>query len=74
MLKVDLLFMSPPWERPGYSINKSYSLETMCKIHFGGGLNIFELAKTIVPNIAFHMLKNTNILEVKQIIENVILK
>jgi len=37
----------------------------------GGGFAIFDIVKTIAPNIAFHMPKNTNILEVKHIIYGV---
>jgi len=57
--------MSPPWGGPEYSIKKSYNIESMCKDHFGGGFGIFDIVKTIVPNIAFHMPKTTNILEVR---------
>jgi len=64
-IKADVLFMSPPWGGPGYAINKIYSLKSMCHSHFGGGFDIFKLAKTVAPNIAFHMPKNTDISEVK---------
>lgn len=67
-LKADVVFMSPPWGGPGYSIDKSYSLTSMCNDHFGGGFGIFDIVKTIAPNIAFHMPKTTNILEVRHII------
>ncbi|XP_060845717.1 trimethylguanosine synthase-like [Rhopalosiphum padi] len=62
-IKADVLFMSPPWGGPGYSMNKTFSLESMCKDHWGEGFTIFDLAKRIAPNIAFHLPKNTNILE-----------
>ncbi|XP_025203450.1 uncharacterized protein LOC112600441 [Melanaphis sacchari] len=62
-LKADVVFMSPPWGGPEYSINKSYTIESMCPGDFGGGFNIFEIVKTIAPNIAFHMPKTTNIFE-----------
>ncbi|XP_060836448.1 trimethylguanosine synthase-like [Rhopalosiphum padi] len=62
-IKADVLFMSPPWGGPGYAINKVYSLKSMCHSHFGGGFDIFKLAKTVAPNIAFHMPKNTDISE-----------
>ncbi|CAH1714843.1 unnamed protein product [Aphis gossypii] len=65
MLKADVVFMSPPWGGPGYSLSKFYSIKiTMCNDHnVGGGFTIFHIVKTIAPNIAFHMPKNTNILE-----------
>ncbi|KAF0771905.1 Uncharacterized protein FWK35_00003162 [Aphis craccivora] len=63
-LKADVVFMSPPWGGPAYSLNKCYSIKTMCNDHHvGGGFAIFDIVKTIAPNIAFHMPKNTNILE-----------
>ncbi|XP_060836172.1 trimethylguanosine synthase-like [Rhopalosiphum padi] len=62
-IKADVLFMSPPWGGPGYAVNKIYSLKSMCQSHFGGGFDIFKLAKTVAPNIAFHMPKNTDISE-----------
>ncbi|XP_026815322.1 uncharacterized protein LOC113555166 [Rhopalosiphum maidis] len=62
-IKADVLFMSPPWGGPGYAINKIYSLKSMCQSHFGGGFDIFKLAKTVAPNIAFHIPKNSDISE-----------
>ncbi|XP_026815318.1 uncharacterized protein LOC113555164 [Rhopalosiphum maidis] len=62
-IKADVLFMSPPWGGPGYAINKIYSLKSMCQNHFGGGFDIFKLAKTVAPNIAFHVPKNTDLSE-----------
>ncbi|XP_022162132.1 trimethylguanosine synthase-like [Myzus persicae] len=62
-LKADVVFMSPPWGGPGYSIDNSFSLKSMCANYFGGGFKIFDIVKTIAPNIAFHMPKTTNILE-----------
>lgn len=71
-LKADVVFMSPPWGGPGYSRSKCYSIKTMCNDHHvGGGFKIFDIVKTIAPNIAFHIPKNTNILEVKHIIYSV---
>ena len=70
-LKADVVFMSPPWGGPGYSINKSYSLTSMCDDYFGGGFGIFDIVKTIAPNIAFHIPKTTNILEVRHMMHGV---
>ncbi|KAF0756405.1 trimethylguanosine synthase-like, partial [Aphis craccivora] len=62
-LKADVLFMSLPWGVPEYSRSKCYSIKTMCNDHdVRGGFTIFDIIKTIDPNIAFHMPKNTNIL------------
>jgi len=69
-LKADVVFMSPPWGGPGYSHSKCCSIKTIDH-DFGGGFTIFNIVKTIAPNIAFHMPKNTNILEVKYIIYSV---
>jgi len=49
--------MSPPWGGPVYSLSKSYSIKTMCNDHVEGGFSIFDIVKTIAPNIAFHMPK-----------------
>ncbi|KAE9544669.1 hypothetical protein AGLY_000211 [Aphis glycines] len=62
-LKADVVFMSPPWGGPGYTKTKCYTIKTMCSDHVGGGFKIFDIVKTIAPNIAFHLPKNTNILE-----------
>jgi len=70
-LKADVVFMSPPWGGPGYSIDKSYSLTSMCENYFRGGFGIFDIVKTIAPNIAFHMPKTTNILEVRHMMYGV---
>lgn len=63
-LKADVVFMSPPWGGPDYSVNESFSIDSMCAHHFGGGYGIFKLVKNIAPNIAFHLPKTTNIYEV----------
>lgn len=63
MLKADVICMSPPWGGPEYS-GKSFTLLSMCSNFYGGGFGIFDIVKTIAPNIAFHMPKTTNILEV----------
>jgi len=49
MLKADVVFMSPPWGGPGYSLSKCYSIKkTMCNDHnVGGGFTIFDIVKTI---------------------------
>lgn len=59
---IDVIFMSPPWGGPEYMVNSTFNLESMCKdISTYGGFGIFEKAKTITPNVAFHMPKTTNI-------------
>ncbi|CAH1708170.1 unnamed protein product [Aphis gossypii] len=55
--------MSPPWRGPGYSLIKCYSIETMSNDHVEGDFSIFDIIKTIAPNMAFYMPKNKNILE-----------
>jgi len=56
--------MSPPWGGPEYLFDKSFSITSMCKNYKFGGFAIFDIVKNIAPNIAFHMPKTTNILEV----------
>lgn len=64
MLQADVIFMSPPWGGPEYLYEKSFSIEAMCKDHYGGGFGIFSMVKEIAPNIAFHMPRTTNIYDV----------
>ncbi|VVC44277.1 RNA cap guanine-N2 methyltransferase,S-adenosyl-L-methionine-dependent methyltransferase [Cinara cedri] len=62
-LKADVVFMSPPWGGPEYSINESFSIALMCNNFNCGGYDIFNLTKSIASNIAFHVPKTTNIFE-----------
>lgn len=65
MLKADVVFMSPPWGGPDYSIDESFSIVSMCKPqHSAGGFAICNIVKNIAPNFAFHMPRTTNIYEV----------
>ncbi|KAF0713663.1 Uncharacterized protein FWK35_00017663 [Aphis craccivora] len=52
-LKADVVFMSPPWRGPGYSFIKCYIIND----HAPGYFSIFDIIKTIAPNITFHMPK-----------------
>jgi len=40
----------------------------MSNDHVEGDFSIFDIIKTIATNMAFHMPKNTNVLEVKHMI------
>lgn len=51
-----------------YTLSKKRKGVSICGESLGGGFGIFNLAKTITPNIAFLISKNTNILEVKHMI------
>lgn len=53
--------MSPSWGGPGYSLIKCYSICALCNDHVGEDFSIFEIVKSITPNIALYVPKNTNI-------------
>ena len=52
------MFLSPPWGGPEYLNTKVYNLQKM-----GGsmdGFKVFSIAKSVTPNLAFFVPKNTN--------------
>lgn len=68
-LKSDVMFMSPSWGGPDYSINRSkFTPYIMYADHYGGyfsySFQVFNLVKNIAPNIAFCLPKTINIQEV----------
>ncbi|XP_050549190.1 trimethylguanosine synthase-like [Daktulosphaira vitifoliae] len=59
--KVEVIVTTPPWGGPLYKNHKTYSLEkNMCSEYEGGGRTIFELARSIAPNVALHIPKSTD--------------
>lgn len=66
-LMPDVIVTSPPWGGPEYLATNIYSLKSLCNNNSGGGFRIFNLAKTIAPNIALHIPRTTNIHEVRDI-------
>ncbi|KAI8330805.1 RNA cap guanine-N2 methyltransferase-domain-containing protein, partial [Choanephora cucurbitarum] len=56
-LKADTVFLSPPWGGPSYLTEDTYDLKTMIP---GDGLEIFQIASKITPNIAYFVPRNTD--------------
>ena len=56
-LKADMVFLSPPWGGPAYNRVKTFDLRTMIPMD---GFKIFEIAKSISPNIAYFVPRNTD--------------
>ena len=57
------MFLSPPWGGPEYLNTCVYNLQQM-----GGsmdGFKVFSIAKTVTPNLAFFVPKNTNFQQLK---------
>ncbi|XP_050538500.1 trimethylguanosine synthase-like [Daktulosphaira vitifoliae] len=51
--KPRVILTSPPWGGPSYKKHEVYSLEkNMCNEYKGGGKKLFDLLRSIVPNVA----------------------
>ncbi|XP_050539933.1 trimethylguanosine synthase-like [Daktulosphaira vitifoliae] len=58
--KPQVIVTSPPWGGPSYKKHKIYSLEKhMCSNYEGGGKKLFDLLRSIAPNVALHIPKTT---------------
>ena len=59
------MFLSPPWGGPEYLNTRFYNLQKM-----GGsmdGYKVFSIAKSVTPNLAFFVPKNTNLEQLKNL-------
>lgn len=56
-LKADVVFLSPPWGGPLYSLNKTFNIDDIMP-SYGGGKYLFELTRQITENIAYFLPKN----------------
>ena len=55
------MFLSPPWGGPKYLNNNLYNLQEMGSSTVSmDGFKIFSVAKSVTPNIAFFVPKNTD--------------
>ena len=57
------MFLSPPWGGPEYLNRHRYNLHEM-----GGsmdGFKVFSIAKSVTPNLALFVPKNTNLQQLK---------
>ncbi|TKR62575.1 hypothetical protein L596_026509 [Steinernema carpocapsae] len=59
---IDAVFLSPPWGGPSYLNKREFDITTMVP----GGVEIFEAAQELSPNIAYFLPRNTT---VKQLME-----
>ncbi|KAL0271205.1 UNVERIFIED_CONTAM: hypothetical protein PYX00_008376 [Menopon gallinae] len=57
-LQADVVFLSPPWGGPEYSVLDVYNLENIMPPL--GGQKLFNLATKITPEVAYFLPKNTN--------------
>ncbi|XP_050538657.1 trimethylguanosine synthase-like [Daktulosphaira vitifoliae] len=58
--KPQVIVTSPPWGGPSYKKHEVYSLEKhMCSNYEGGGKKLFDLLRSIAPNVALHIPKTT---------------
>ena len=53
----DAIFLSPPWGGPEYLNTKVYNLQKMGSSM--DGYKVFSIAKSVTPNVAFFVPKNT---------------
>ncbi|KDO19181.1 hypothetical protein SPRG_14793 [Saprolegnia parasitica CBS 223.65] len=57
-LRADAVFLSPPWGGPEYLHAKHFALDTM-RMGDRNGIDLFHLAETVSPNIAYFLPRNT---------------
>ncbi|XP_071440408.1 trimethylguanosine synthase [Hetaerina americana] len=58
-LKADVVFLSPPWGGPEYSVSESFDLEKGIFSPFGGSV-IYQLSAAISENVAYFLPRNIN--------------
>lgn len=63
LYSIDAIFLSPPWGGPAYVKSKQFDLEHDLGLN---GIEIFNVAKKISPNICYFLPKNTSIKQVKK--------
>jgi len=56
-LKADVVFLSPPWGGPSYTLKKNFNIDDIMP-SYGGGKYLYELTRQITKNIAFFLPKN----------------
>ncbi|XP_050537108.1 uncharacterized protein LOC126908924 [Daktulosphaira vitifoliae] len=58
--KPQVIVTSPQWGDPSHKKHEVYSLQKqMCKDYEGGGRKLFDLLRSIAPNVALHIPKTT---------------
>jgi len=56
---IDCVFLSPPWGGTFY-LQKQFDIRYLCDDGSMNGVELFEAAKQITPNIAYYLPKNTD--------------
>ena len=59
------MFLSPPWGGPEYLDTKVYNLQQMGSSM--DGYKVFSIAKSVTPNVAFFVPKNTSYQQLKDL-------
>ena len=59
------MFLSPPWGGPEYLNTKLYNLQKMGSAM--DGYKVFSIAKSVTPNLAFFVPKNTSYQQLKDL-------
>lgn len=62
-LKADVVFLSPPWGGPSYSLQETLSIDNIMP-KYGGGKLLFEFTRKITKNIAYFLPKNIDVTQV----------
>ena len=60
------MFLSPPWGGPEYLSKPRYNLQEMGRSM--DGFKVFSIAKSVTPNLAFFVPKNTNLQQLQQLL------
>lgn len=63
-LKGDVVFLSPPWGGPSYKRMNTFSLELLKPKE---GYNLFQVARSITPNIIFYLPRNVDLVQVEEL-------
>lgn len=53
-----MIFLSPPWGGPTYSISRVFDLYSMTPLD---GVTVYKIAHSVCENLAFYLPRNTNI-------------
>lgn len=56
-LKADVVFLSPPWGGPSYSLKKTVNIDDIMS-NYGGGKYLYELTRQVTENIAYFLPRN----------------
>lgn len=66
-LKADVVFLSPPWGGPSYSLKPLFNINDIMP-SYGGGNHLFKLTRQITENIIYFLPRNINVNQVLYLI------